>query len=38
MGTYGLLSVPNYIKLIDGIYDLKQQYGTSDRYWHQLYF
>ena len=38
MGTYGLLSVPNYIKLIDGIYDLKQQYGTSDRYWASAVF
>ena len=24
MGTYGFLSVPNYIKLIDGIYGLKK--------------
>ena len=38
MGTYGLLSVPNYIKLIDGIYGLKQEYGTNDRYWASAVF
>ena len=32
------LSIPNYIKLIDGIYDLKQTYGTLDRYWASAVF
>ena len=33
MSTYNALSVPNYHKLIEGVYDLKKQYGSSDRYW-----
>lgn len=33
MSTYNALSVPNYHKLIDGVYDLKSQYTTSERYW-----
>ena len=33
MSTYNALSVPNYEKLIEGIYDLKKQYGSEDRYW-----
>tara|TARA_B100000686_G_C16744537_1_gene948607 strand:- start:25 stop:1485 length:1461 start_codon:yes stop_codon:yes gene_type:complete len=33
MSTYNSLSVPGYTKLIDGIYELKQMYGTTDRYW-----
>ena len=33
MSTYNALSVPNYDKLIDGIYDLKKTYGSNDRYW-----
>ena len=33
MSTYNALSVPNYEKLIDGIYNLKKQYGSEDRYW-----
>ena len=33
MSTYNALSVPNYEKLIEGIYDLKKEYGSSDRYW-----
>ena len=38
MSTYGCLSVPNYMKLIDGIYDLKNTYGTTDRYWASAVF
>ena len=33
MVTYNALSVPNYHKLIDGVYQLKKDYGSSDRYW-----
>ena len=33
MSTYNALSVPNYHKLIEGVYDLKEKYGSSDRYW-----
>ena len=33
MSTYNALSVPSYPKLIEGIYKLKQDYGTTDRYW-----
>jgi organic radical activating enzyme len=33
MSTYNALSVPNYDKLIEGIYDLKKTYGSNDRYW-----
>ena len=33
MSTYNALSVPNYDKLIDGIYQLKKEYGSNDRYW-----
>ena len=33
MSTYNALSVPNYEKLIDGIYNLKTQYGSEDRHW-----
>ena len=38
MGTYGCLSIPNYKKLIDGVYELKQTYGTLDRYWASAVF
>ena len=38
MSTYNALSVPNYSKLIDGIYKLKEEYGTSDRYWKSATF
>ena len=38
MSTYNALSVPNYHKLIDGIYDLKKTYGSSDRYWKSAVF
>ncbi len=33
MSTYNALSVSSYSKLIEGIYKLKQDYGTLDRYW-----
>ena len=33
MSTYNALSVPNYHKLIKGIYDMKTKFGSSDRYW-----
>jgi hypothetical protein len=38
MVTYNALSVPNYIKLINGIYDLKSSYGSNDRYWNSAVF
>ena len=38
MSTYNALSVPNYKKLIGGIYDLKKSYGSSDRYWKSAVF
>ena len=33
MSTYNALSVPSYMKFLDGIYQLKEEYGSSDRYW-----
>ena len=38
MVTYNALSVPTYNKLIDGVYDLKQTYGSADRYWKSASF
>jgi organic radical activating enzyme len=38
MSTYNALSVPNYHKLIEGVYDLKLQYGSNDRYWNSAVF
>ena len=38
MSTYNALSVPNYTKLIDGVYDLKKTYGSDDRYWKSALF
>ena len=38
MSTYNALSVPNYNKLINGIYDLKGTYGSDDRYWNSAVF
>ena len=38
MVTYNALSVPTYHKLIDGVYDLKQTYGSSDRFWKSASF
>ena len=33
MATYNGLSIPNYHKLIEGVYQLKKEYGSTDRYW-----
>jgi len=33
MSTFNGLSVPSYYKLIDGVYTLKQEYASTDRYW-----
>ena len=33
MVTYNALSVPRYGEFIKTVYDLKQTYGSSDRYW-----
>ena len=38
MSTYNALSVPKYDKLIYGIYDLKKEYGSEDRYWNSAVF
>ena len=38
MSTYNALSVPNYNKLIDGIYKLKSRYASPDRYWNSAVF
>ena len=38
MSTYNALSVPNYTKLIDGVYDIKKKYGSNDRYWNSAVF
>ena len=33
MSTYNALSVPSYSRLIKGVYDLKKEYGSTDRAW-----
>ena len=38
MSTYNALSVPNYQKLLDGVYGLKKTYGSDDRYWNSAVF
>jgi len=38
MSTYNALSVPNYTKLIDSVYDIKRKYGSNDRYWNSAVF
>lgn len=38
MSTYNALSIPNYHKLIEGVYKLKMEYGSSDRYWASAVF
>jgi hypothetical protein len=38
MSTYNALSVPNYDKLINGVYQLKKEYGSNDRYWNSAAF
>jgi len=38
MVTYNALSVPNYYQLINGVYQLKTEYASSDRYWNSAVF
>jgi len=38
MSTYNALSVPNYNKLIEGVYGLKEKYGSPYRYWNSAVF
>ena len=38
MSTYNALSVPNYHKLVEGVYGLKEKYGSNDRYWNSAVF
>ena len=38
MSTFNALSVPSYKKLIDGVYDLKKEYASTDRYWTSAIF
>lgn len=38
MSTYNALSVFNYSKLINEVYNLKKTYGSSDRYWSSATF
>ena len=38
MVTYNALSVFSFNKLIKGVYDLKNQYGSSQRYWDSAVF
>ena len=38
MVTYNALSVPNYDKLIEGVYQLKKDYGSPERYWNSAVF
>ena len=38
MSTFNALSAPSYKKLIDGVYDLKREYHSTDRYWQSPVF
>jgi hypothetical protein len=38
MVTYNALSVPNFHKLIDGVYQLKDTYQSTDRFWNSATF
>jgi len=38
MSTYNALSVPNYKRFLEGIYQLKKVYGGGDRYWNSAVF
>jgi organic radical activating enzyme len=38
MSTYNALSIFNYNKLITEVYKLKEQYGSTDRYWNSATF
>ena len=33
MSTFNALSISSYKRLLDGVYDLKKEYGSTDRYW-----
>jgi hypothetical protein len=33
MSTFNAFSIPQYHKLIEGVYNLKVEYGSTDRYW-----
>ena len=38
MSTFNALSVPSYSKLVDGVYQLKKDYASTDRYWMSAVF
>lgn len=38
MSTFNALSAPSYMQLIDGVYQLKKEYHSSDRYWQSPVF
>ncbi len=38
MSTYNALSVPNYRKLIHGVYKMKEEFTSADRYWNSATF
>ena len=38
MSTFNALSVPSYMRLVNGIYQLKQEYASPDRYWTSAVF
>ena len=38
MSTFNALSIPSYYQLVNGIYDLKKTYTSSDRYWTSAVF
>ena len=38
MSTFNALSVPNYDKLLQGVYDLKLKHASPDRYWNSALF
>jgi hypothetical protein len=38
MSTYNALSVFSYPKLIQGVYQLKDEYASADRYWNSAVF
>ena len=38
MSTFNALSIPSYYQLVNGIYELKKTYTSSDRYWTSAVF
>ena len=38
MSTYNALSIPSYKELIHGVYDLKEEFNSNDRYWNSATF